>query len=257
MDIDYTSAREKTVCPHCAGPHTHVQCKTKNNKRLLRCANCHQKHGAYSKQCPFYLKYKAVIDKQNYEIETRWQERKAKENQEIPANKVPNSNRQGNSTKQNDRDIQDPIHTKDSPLPQEVLQTRDQSSDPNNYISKEQLKNILLELFENQQITTADRAGKLTIIEKTIETCTVCPPFTNRRIQAKSPNLSLSPVRTPSGRKVSYIPIANYWKTSTPNIGESRINMTPKRLSMVETRKINKKNNKEQPISKYVNAPKH
>ena len=30
--------------------------------------------------------------------------------------------------------------------------------------------------------------------------------------------------------------------------------MTPKRLSMVETRKINKKNNKEQPISKYVNA---
>ena len=69
----------KTLCPHCAGPHTHAQCKTKNNIILLRCANCHQKHGAYSKQCPFYIKYKAIVDKQNNEIETRWQERKPKE----------------------------------------------------------------------------------------------------------------------------------------------------------------------------------
>ena len=71
MDIDYTSAREKQCAPIVLD-HIHMlSVKQKIIKKILRYANCHQKHGAYSKQCPFYLKYKAVVDKQNYEIETR------------------------------------------------------------------------------------------------------------------------------------------------------------------------------------------
>ena len=93
--------------------------------------------------------------------------RKAQEIQHALVPKLQNNKVLDTTPRYNERVTQKPSHdTNTSPSLQEQPQKQDQSPDPGSYTTKVQLKSILFELFENQQITTLDWAGKLSIIEK-------------------------------------------------------------------------------------------
>lgn len=60
------ACRTETVkCPHCAGPHSHSECKNKTKKK---CANCQGPHGAAYKGCSSYSKYITNLANQNQNI---------------------------------------------------------------------------------------------------------------------------------------------------------------------------------------------
>ena len=67
------------------------------------------------------------------------------------------------------RVTQKPEHTLQANTQIDSVIEQEQSSDDNTYITKDQLKNILIELFENQQIITSDKTTKLSVIENTID----------------------------------------------------------------------------------------
>ena len=108
-----------------------------------------------------------------------------------------------------------------------------------NYITNDQLKGILLELFENQQIVTLDRETKLSIIQNTIDKHTTIPPLTAEQPQADTPNVS--PVGTPRSKRATKIPRRRNLTTSAPKTEGTHINMGPKTLfeinSAVKTNK--------------------
>ena len=71
-------------CPHCAGPHSHSQCRNKTTKK---CANCHGAHGAAYKGCPSYSKYITNLASTNQDImKTHYQNK-----QNAPAPRVQES----------------------------------------------------------------------------------------------------------------------------------------------------------------------
>ena len=59
-------------CPHCAGPHSHNQCRQRSYRQ---CANCGMGHGAAYRGCPAFLKYKFDIDLKNRHIKLEWDTR--------------------------------------------------------------------------------------------------------------------------------------------------------------------------------------
>ncbi|MEW8544913.1 MAG: hypothetical protein AB2693_15410, partial [Candidatus Thiodiazotropha sp.] len=62
-----------STCPHCAGKHTHADCKNRKNKK---CANCGLvTHGAAYHGCSAFLQYKQHIDNINTKIQTAWDQR--------------------------------------------------------------------------------------------------------------------------------------------------------------------------------------
>ena len=63
--------RSKTLkCPHCAGPHTHAQCRNRKNRK---CANCGlTSHGAAYAGCSAYKQYQVKISLENAQIQDEW-----------------------------------------------------------------------------------------------------------------------------------------------------------------------------------------
>ena len=63
--------RSKTPkCPHCAGPHTHQQCKNRKNRK---CANCGlTTHGAAYAGCSVFRQYKVKIELENIRLKEEW-----------------------------------------------------------------------------------------------------------------------------------------------------------------------------------------
>ena len=191
--------KEATKCPHCAGSHSHNQCKKKNSYRQLLCANCMHNHGAYSKSCPVYQQYKAKIDAQKRDIYSKLQMRKAEELQ-TAAPKTQSDTQHMRVTKKPEHTLPLQANTQiNSVIEQE------QPSDDNTYITKDQLKNILLELFENQQIITSDKTTKLSFIENTIDKHAAPhkPTAVNRPLVA---TLNISPVGTPNNNRPTKVP---------------------------------------------------
>ena len=204
--------------------HSHNQCKKKNNYRQLHCANCMHKDGTYSKACPIYKQYKAKIDAQNRDIYNKWQMRKAEELQIA----VPKTQ----SDKQHERVTQKPELTSPSEpsIQTDTLIEQDQSTDQNTYITKAQLKNILLALFENQQIVISDKTTKLSIIENAIDKHAASHKTTAvSRPLVATPNMS--PVGTPNNKRPTKLPRYRGIKTSTAKIPGNQINMIPKNLN--------------------------
>lgn len=65
---------KKVVCPHCAGNHTHADCRSKQNKH---CANCGlTSHGAAFHGCSVFRAYKHEVDQKNKIIAEEWELRK-------------------------------------------------------------------------------------------------------------------------------------------------------------------------------------
>lgn len=62
-----------TVCPYCAGAHTHKDCKRRNQKK---CANCGLGgHGAAYKGCLIFKQYQAKIAELNRKTSENWNNR--------------------------------------------------------------------------------------------------------------------------------------------------------------------------------------
>ena len=68
------------ICPHCAGSHTHQQCKNQTNKK---CANCNRQHSAAYKGCHTYLTYQNKIKTKNIELNETHNERITKSNKKL------------------------------------------------------------------------------------------------------------------------------------------------------------------------------
>ncbi|XP_053403118.1 uncharacterized protein LOC128558250 [Mercenaria mercenaria] len=62
----------KSVCPHCAGPHSHFECRYRDVKQ---CANCKGPHSAAYKGCVVYLNYLENISKKNEAIKNEYNNR--------------------------------------------------------------------------------------------------------------------------------------------------------------------------------------